>query len=184
GIPAERQQAIFNAFEQADGSTTREYGGTGLGLAISARLVELRGGRPEGEGKPGEGSAFHLTAPLWLGRQEGARWPAPSVPSDAAIMMLTSGGQPGDLKRCRELGVQAYLTKPVKQSDLLDGIVAALGVAPVRGEPAPARPADRASARRLRVLLAEDNLVNQTLVLHRLQQRGDSVVVVNNGREA
>ena len=45
GIPPEKQAKIFNAFEQADGSTTREYGGTGLGLSVSARLVEIMGGR-------------------------------------------------------------------------------------------------------------------------------------------
>ena len=79
GIPAEKQKAIFEAFTQADGSITREYGGTGLGLTISNRLTELMGGRMWVESTPGKGSRFHFT--LAYTPVETAAPALPNVPS-------------------------------------------------------------------------------------------------------
>src|SRR5262249_30153002 len=89
-----------------------------------------------------------------------------------------------DAVRCRQLGIATYLTKPVKQSELLDAILTARhAVAPDEDHhPAPA--AIPAGLRPLRVLLAEDNLVNQRLAVRLLERAGHTVVVAGNGREA
>lgn len=69
GVPADRLQAIFEPFSQADGSTTRKFGGTGLGLTISSRLVEMMDGRICVESELGHGTTFHFTARFQLGGQ-------------------------------------------------------------------------------------------------------------------
>jgi PAS domain S-box-containing protein len=72
GIPAEKHGVIFEAFTQADGSTTRDYGGTGLGLAICARLADMMGGRIGVDSVPGEGSCFTFTVSLQVATDVGA----------------------------------------------------------------------------------------------------------------
>src|ERR1035437_10166827 len=266
GIPVESQTRIFEAFAQADSSTTRRYGGTGLGLTISRRLVEMMGGRIWLESTPGKGSAFHFT--VWLGRGDqtkqaapepaslenlavlvvddnltnrrileemltawrmkpalaesarnamsslekaiGAGVPFPLVLVDAnmpemdgfalveqirrnpglkgaIIMMLTSASQSGDVARCRELGVARYLTKPIGQSELLDAILHAVGGKLQAAVPA-SRPGThdpvREPPRGLRILLAEDNHVNQILAVRLLEKRGHHVQVAGDGHEA
>jgi two-component system sensor histidine kinase/response regulator len=267
GIPLDRQQSVFEAFTQADGSVTRTYGGTGLGLTISSQLVKLMGGRLWVESEAGKGSTFHFTASFALVQaptatavspdavdlmdlpvlivddnatnrrvlqemllgwrmvptlaggapdalaalrvaQESGR-PFPLVLTDfqmpdtdgftlveaikkdpaiagAAIVMLTSSGQPGDAARCRELGVAAYLTKPIKRSELGAAIRLALGgPSAERDRPALVTRHSLREARQTgRILLVEDNRVNQLVARRLLEKRGHTVVVANNGREA
>lgn len=103
----------------------------------------------------------------------------------ATIMMLSSAGQRGDGMRCKELGVAGYLTKPVRQSILLEAIHVALnGAGSRKNRPLVTRHSLREGHRPLRVLLAEDNAVNRTLIIHLLQKRGHHVVVATNGLEA
>ena len=98
------------------------------------------------------------------------------------VVMLTSIGSPGHVDRCRRIGVDAYLSKPVKHSDLLDALVTVFGV-PTRKAASLTRTAGSAP-RPLRVLVAEDNLVNRKLVTRLLQKRGHKITAVENGGDA
>ena len=267
GISPEKQNAIFEAFNQADGSMTRKYGGTGLGLTISSRLLELMDGRIWVESEPSHGSRFHFTVRFVL-QKVPARTIVPRDPTTlrdmrvlvvddnatnrhillkmlekwhmkpsavesgakgmdslreakglgrifplilidaqmpdmdgfalaeaikrnpdwrtATVMMLSSAGQRGDAIRCRELGIAAYLTKPVRQSELLDAILIALGTR-TENKVTPAlvtRHTLRESRNHLRILLVEDNAVNQLVALRLLEKHGYTVSVAANGKKA
>jgi PAS domain S-box-containing protein len=103
----------------------------------------------------------------------------------ATIMMLSSAGQRGDAQRCRELGVAAYLNKPVRQGELLDAILTALGTRPMKEAPPNlvTRHSLREKSNHLRILLVEDNAVNQVLAVRLLEKRGHTVAVAGNGKE-
>ena len=262
GIHPSKHEAVFEAFTQADTSTTRKYGGTGLGLTISARLVAMMDGSISLQSEPGKGSTISFDVPVklqadadsarrsglpsviggisvlvvddnatnravlqemlraWgirpticvdavhaltqleaaaLGRKPfalallDAQMPvtdgfelAARIRSHAglrgvAILMLSSGSGIGQAARAKDAGVST-LVKPIKQSELLDAIMTALGRGP---EPMPLQIAEaRSSGPRVRVLLAEDNPVNQLVARTFLEKQGHSVVVAHNGREA
>jgi signal transduction histidine kinase/ligand-binding sensor domain-containing protein/ActR/RegA family two-component response regulator len=136
GIPKEKHQLIFEAFQQADGSTTRRYGGTGLGLAIASRLVELMGGRMWVESDEGDGSTFHFTIRCTSGA------------------LASSHAQAGPSPQAVDAGDRT-----------LDD-------------------AGRLAVHRARILLAEDNGVNQLLARRILEKHGYHVTIVADGKQA
>jgi two-component system sensor histidine kinase/response regulator len=266
GIPPEKLSVIFEAFTQADASTTRRYGGTGLGLAITRRLVEMYGGRIWAESESSRGSTFHFTArfgraseatglrrPDNLEILRGARilvaddnqtmrtildellktWGmAPTMvtgggpaleaiarsralnepfamviadvqmpgmdgfslareilgryPQDAPkILMLSSSAERGEGARCREMGIAAYLSKPVQQSELLNLILKVISRDAGGAEPGlVTRYSIRKGAGGMRILLAEDNAVNRLVATRTLEKLGHNVLIAVNGREA
>jgi CheY-like chemotaxis protein len=106
----------------------------------------------------------------------------------ATIMMLTSAGHRGDAARCAELGVAAYLLKPIRQSELREAIARVLGVEEQEGQIPPVARFSLQGAREpsacMSVLVAEDNVVNQRLAVRLLEKRGHQVVLAANGLEA
>ena len=262
GIPVEKQRLIFDAFSQADGTTTRRYGGTGLGLTISAKLVELMGGSLTVDSELGRGSRFSVSLPFLPSPGEtvamhvptaemlaGCRvlivddnatnrkileetlrhWSVDTVlasggdealrlifeaarmeqPFDLAlldvhmpdvdgftvaerirealsvpqptILMLSSADHGSDIKRCQTLDVSAYVIKPVSQADLFSAIGRALGTRTITSAERPAPKSIPMAARVLRVLLAEDNRVNQRLATLLLERAGHVVVLAETG---
>lgn len=263
GIPADKAEAIFKEFIQADASTTRHYGGTGLGLAIARRLARMMGGDLTVASDGCNGSEFSFTvrlpvetapashaivatvqlaklrvlvvddnatnrrivreilasfgasitespsAALALADLDGAF--AKNLPYAIALLdsqmadrdgwslaaeirgrpalarthllMLTSADERGDADKCRELGIEGYLVKPVSRSDLVEAIAAILA-----GKGTPGAVVTRHAlieARvRLRILLAEDNAVNQEVAAAMLLRRGHDITVVDNGAKA
>ena len=265
GIPADKLEAIFEEFGQADESTTRKYGGTGLGLAIARRLVRLMDGDLTVTSAVGQGTEFAFSVPLLVeasvppaatlpgethlnGRRvlvvddsaanrrivhgmlgaEGLqvteaadgtagldalkRAQENGTPYDLAILdaqmpgldgfelatavravpalagtrllMLTSSGARGDGQRCRDLGINGYLTKPASRTDLIDAVSVVLGMAAAAAPIVVTQHSIAESRRRLHILLAEDNVVNQEVAATMLRKRGHDVDVVGDGRAA
>jgi CheY-like chemotaxis protein/HPt (histidine-containing phosphotransfer) domain-containing protein len=104
--------------------------------------------------------------------------------ADITTIMLTSGDRADDASRCQQLGVAQRLMKPIKQSELYDAIFDVLGIE-TRGEKVdPAAATRLPTTRPLRILLAEDSLVNQRLAVGLLERHGHRITIANNGREA
>ena len=105
--------------------------------------------------------------------------------SAATIMMLSSNDLAGDAARCRALGVAAYLCKPIRPSELRSAILDVLGLSATTViQISAADPRSNRPMRSLRILLAEDNVVNQRLVTRVLERRGHSVAIAGDGRQA
>lgn len=264
GIPPDKVQMIFLPFQQADSSTTRQYGGTGLGLTIAGRIVEAMNGRIWVESVPDVGTKFFFTATFAPGvtpenmppreftalgqlpvlvvddnalnrrllKELLENWgmqvktvaggpeaikqlehlidqdgQLPLLISDVnmpgmdgfelvqilraspalrrlEIIMLTSGGRPGDMARCEELGVQSHLMKPVKQSELLNAVLEAVGQR--RTASPPCTEIELPTLENfptLNILLVEDGKANQRLARALLEKCGHTVTIANNGQE-
>jgi signal transduction histidine kinase/CheY-like chemotaxis protein len=109
----------------------------------------------------------------------------------SVVMMLTSGEQSGDIKRCRELGISVYLSKPVRRAELRTAIVRTLAEHPVPAPPAHLRsesglalPRGKPLSGTMHILLTEDNVVNQRVAVRILEKQGHQVTVACNGLEA
>jgi signal transduction histidine kinase/CheY-like chemotaxis protein len=261
GIAKEQHAHVFDAFKQADGSTTRKFGGTGLGLSISSRLVERLGGQLTLDSEAGSGTTFRFTLPFELARacDESKPWEPGDLANlpilviddnltnrrvleattrqwgmrpttvgsgeaglaaldeaydrgepyrvvlldvnmpgmdgfevaesirrrpglvGATLLMLTSRDRLGDSVRCREVGVTDYLVKPVTQRELLRALLNALGALRAKTESPQVAVHERRSATTLRILLAEDNRVNQALASALLARDGHVVTLVETG---
>jgi CheY-like chemotaxis protein len=260
GIPPEKHKLIFDAFSQADSSTTRQFGGTGLGLSISARLVRLMGGEIGVESEPGKGSKFHFTVEFDVAQESAfplreavelkdqpvlavddnevnrhllkkllAVWgmkpvmavdgasaiaeykesiqrgePFPlaildvNMPSmdgyelaahlrdlapveRTAILVLSSSLVNPSKLSVEPLKIGRKLSKPIRRAELHEAITYLLSkTLPVRQKNA----RSAGAAKKLRLLLVEDNLVNQKLATRLLEKMGHHVTLAENGREA
>jgi signal transduction histidine kinase/ActR/RegA family two-component response regulator len=214
GIPADWLARIFEPFERADSSTTRKAGGVGLGLAITAHLARLMGGEVGVDSELGRGSTFWLTArldraassspppaPLPAGKRilllgEGptmavtarllASWgvePVRALPADAVLTDGEKHPLPDGLPALalvpshQSSALPAHvrrITRPAREAELRDAVSRMLSGS---GQ-------DAASVRSLRVLVAEDGMINQRLIERLLGRRGHTVRVVADGAAA
>jgi two-component system sensor histidine kinase/response regulator len=145
-------------------------------------LVELENARSAG--RPYRLVLLDFQMPHIDGFELGRRIREDPNNSDLQIIMLTSVGMKGDSERCKDIGIGGYLVKPVKQSELLDGIMLAMDRPQVKEGFVITRHTIQEARRRLRVLVAEDNPVNQKLATKILEKRGHLVSIVSNGQEA
>jgi len=156
GIPEKARAKLFNAFTQADVSTTRKFGGTGLGLAISKQLCEMMGGEVSVESLPGEGSTFRFHVTVRLGATSSAQ------NCDGSVDDRSGGARAVAPNAQTGVDPSADATvEPDRESD-------------VEGDAAPT----------LRILAADDHPTNRLVIETLLEPTGAEVLLVESGREA
>jgi signal transduction histidine kinase/CheY-like chemotaxis protein len=163
GIPASEHGRLFDTFTQVDDSSTRKYGGTGLGLAISKQLVELLGGEIGLESQPGKGSSFWFTASFGKAAETGT-----SAPAENKVEMRF---RPTLTPRLAAAKSQTGTAQPAEAS------------AATAAKPAASETVSTINGS-TRILLAEDNEINQRITLRLLQKLGLAADAVVNGRQA
>ena len=263
GIPPEQQTQLFEAFTQADTSTTRRFGGSGLGLAISKQLIQFMGGQIGLTSVVGQGTTFSFSIPLALQPEPAAGTMTPKkalqglralivddnatnrqilinqvlswgmrsdavdstdtalsqvrqavasrdpyrvgildlhmpgkdgliltreLKADSAIplfplIMLTSGDSEHTMREAISLGINQYVRKPIRQSDLYECLLEVLGFR-AGSRMTHAKPASIQPAFDARVLMAEDNDINQDVARGMFEHLGCRLEVVDNGRRA
>jgi len=154
GIPADKLERIFESFEQADGSISRQYGGAGLGLAVTKQLVQLHGGKIWVESQLGKGSRFTFTLPV---SQEVEMLPATGLQRMSEVSQLLGSA-----------------FKPVWQAETLVAIDESLK------HPEVLTPSDES----LKILIVDDEQVNLQVLVNHLSLQNYSIAQASNGMEA